>query len=182
MPFIFIKRGFSKRNYNTMSIYIIQGGHKLKGSISVNSSKNTGVGLLCAALLNEGITELFNFPNLEETKRMIEVLESIGVKITWPHPRQLRIEPPKKINWESINYKAASATRSVLMLLGALIHKLDHFNLPKSGGCKLGSRTVAPHLYALEKFGVKGVFWQKMRSDFGASFGAGAFGRHYGQD
>ena len=55
-----------------MSIYIIQGGHKLKGSISVNSSKNTGVGLLCATLLNKGVTELFNFPDLEETKRMIE--------------------------------------------------------------------------------------------------------------
>jgi len=138
-----------------MSIYIIQGGHKLKGSISVNSSKNTGVGLLCATLLNKGVTELFNFPDLEETKRMIEVLASIGVKITWPNPRQLRIEPPKKFQLGSINYKAASATRSVLMMLGPLIHKLDHFNLPKSGGCKLGSRTVAPHLYALEKFGVK---------------------------
>jgi len=138
-----------------MSIYIIQGGGKLKGSISVNSSKNTGVGLLCASLLNEGVTEFFNFPDLEETKRIIEVLESIGVKITWPHPRQLRIEPPKKFNLEAINYKAASSTRSVLMLLGVLIHKMNHFNLPKSGGCLLGARTVAPHLYALEKFGVK---------------------------
>lgn len=150
-----------------MAVYLIQGNKKLRGEISVNSSKNTAVGLLCAAILNDGVTELFNFPDLEETKRMIEVLESVGYRITWPLPRQIRIEPPKKINLAAIDYKAASITRSVLLMLGPLIHKLAKFNLPKSGGCRLGSRTVAPHLYALENFGV-GIkstarFWQVER-------------------
>jgi UDP-N-acetylglucosamine 1-carboxyvinyltransferase len=137
-----------------MSRYIIQGNKNLSGSIKVNSSKNSAVGLLCASLLNRSTTDLFNFPNLEETKRIIEVLESIGVKFTWINQRHLRIQPPKKIKIEAINFKSASKTRSVLLLIGPLIHFFKQYKLPKAGGCKLGARTVAPHRYALEHFGV----------------------------
>ncbi len=45
-------------------------------------------------------------------------------------------------------------TRSVLMLIGPLIHEYSEFKIPYAGGCKLGTRTVEPHLYALEEFGV----------------------------
>jgi UDP-N-acetylglucosamine 1-carboxyvinyltransferase len=137
-----------------MSYYKIQGGRQLCGAISVNSPKNSALALLAASLLNKNTTELFNFPELEETKRIIEVLKSIGVKIEQPEPRRLVIQPPKKILIDKINYQSAVKTRSVLLLLGPLIHQFKTFNLPKSGGCKLGARTVSPHLYALEHFGV----------------------------
>lgn len=138
-----------------MSYYKIQGGQQLSGTITVNSSKNSAVALLAASLVNDGITEYFNFPDLEETKRIIEILESIGVKFSWIGTRHLIIKPPKKLTIEKINYQSAAKTRSVLLMLGPLIHKFKSFKLPKSGGCKLGARTVAPHLYALENFGVK---------------------------
>lgn len=49
---------------------------------------------------------------------------------------------------------AARKTRSVLMLLGPLMHLFDEFKIPYAGGCKLGTRTVQPHLFALEELGV----------------------------
>lgn len=138
----------------TMSYYIIQGGRKLTGSVSINSPKNSALGLLAASLVNRGITEFFNFPDLEESKRIIEVLQSIGVKVSWLTKRHLKIEPPKKLKISAINYKSAIRTRAVLLLIGPLIHYFKQFKLPRAGGCKLGSRTVAPYLYALENFGV----------------------------
>ena len=138
-----------------MSKYIIQGNRKLSGSVKINSSKNSALGLLAASLLNQGTTDLYNFPDLQETKRIIEVLESIGVKIVWAGARHLRIVPPKKVNISKIDYQIASRTRAVLLLIGPLIHQFKNFKLPKSGGCKLGSRTTTPYRYALEDFGVK---------------------------
>ncbi|MBU1037204.1 UDP-N-acetylglucosamine 1-carboxyvinyltransferase [Patescibacteria group bacterium] len=138
-----------------MSKYIIQGKRKLAGSIKVNSSKNSALGLLGASLLNKGTTELLNFPDLQETKRIIEVLESIGVKITWLKPHHLKITPPSKLKLSSINYRSATSTRAVLLLIGPLIHYFKKFKLPKAGGCKLGARTITPYLYALENLGVK---------------------------
>lgn len=132
----------------------VEGGKQLEGVIQTNTSKNGAVGLLCASLLNRGTTTLKNMPRIEEVHRLIEVLHSIGVKVEW-HEQDVVITPPKKFNLKKIDVAAAIRTRSIIMFIGPLIHRLATFSLPQSGGCKLGSRTVRPHFYALEEFGVK---------------------------
>lgn len=131
----------------------VKGGKKLSGKIQTNTSKNGAVGLLCASLLNKGTTTLHGVPRIEEVHRLVEVLESIGVKIEWVGS-VMRITPPEKISLAKIDVEAAKRTRSIVMFIGPLIHRMREFALPQSGGCKLGSRTVRPHFYALEEFGV----------------------------
>ena len=58
----------------------VVGGTELSGSIDVKSSKNAGVALLCASLLNRGTTTLRKVARIEEVNRLLEVLESIGVR------------------------------------------------------------------------------------------------------
>lgn len=131
----------------------IEGRVPLQGTIETNTSKNGAVGLLCAALLNKGTTTLVDVPKIEEVYRLLEVLESIDVKASWDG-NKLILVPPKKFNLKKIDAAAARRTRSIVMFIGPLMHRLEHFSLPQSGGCKLGSRTVMPHFYALEHFGV----------------------------
>jgi UDP-N-acetylglucosamine 1-carboxyvinyltransferase len=131
----------------------IKGGKKLKGTIETNTSKNGAVGLLCASLLNKGTTTLHRMPRIEEVHRIIEVLESIGMRVDW-HDTTVKITPPKTFDLSKINEESARKTRSIVMFIGPLLHHLKSFLLPQSGGCKLGSRTVKPHLFALEHFGV----------------------------
>lgn len=132
----------------------ITGGKKLKGTITINSSKNSAVALLCASLLNEGKTLLKRMPRIEEVNRLIEVLISIGVSVRWFKNNDLEIIPPKKINLHTINSDAAIKTRSILMSIGSLVHKFHTFQIPRAGGCALGKRSVQPHFFALEKFGI----------------------------
>src|SRR5882757_9480909 len=74
----------------------VHGGKKLSGSIEVKTSKNAAVGLLCAALLNKGKTTLRRVARIEEVNRIIEVLQSIGVKVRWLNEDgDLEIIPPK---------------------------------------------------------------------------------------
>ncbi len=131
----------------------INGGKKLKGVIETNTSKNGAVALLCASLLNSKKTTLRRMPRIEEVHRVIEVLESIGVSVTW-QGSDVVIVPPRKFKLDQIDVEAAKKTRTIVMFIGPLIHKLRSFSLPQSGGCKLGSRTVRPHFFALERFGV----------------------------
>ncbi len=131
----------------------IDGGRTLSGVITTNSSKNGAVGLLCAAILNTGVTTLRNMPRIEEVHRLIEVLGSLGFNVTWKGNR-LEIKPPKKIALSSIDVEAARKTRSIIMMIGPLLRYFHTFSLPQSGGCKLGARTVRPHFYALERLGV----------------------------
>lgn len=132
----------------------IQGGNELHGEITLKRSKNAAVALLCASLLNYGVTRFKSFPRIEEVFRIIEVLESIGVNVKWLADNDLVIRRPKTLDLKNINVESARKTRSVLMLLGPLMHDYDSFQIPYAGGCKLGERTIAPHLYALEQFGV----------------------------
>lgn len=131
----------------------IEGGHKLQGTVVTKSSKNAAVALLCATLLNQGKTTLKNVPKIEEVHRMLEVLTSIGVLVKW-QGSDVEITPPKRVNLARMDKEAAVKTRSMLMLLGPLVHLFKEFTLPLEGGCKLGRRTVRPHLYALERLGV----------------------------
>ena len=141
---------------NNSSIdFQITGGKKLHGSINTNFSKNGAVGLLCASLLNKGKTTLHGIARIEEVYRVIEILESIGVSVKWISNNSLVINPPTKFTLDKMNIESAIKTRSVIMIIGPLIHLLSSFSIPHASGCKLGKRTISAHTYALEDLGVK---------------------------
>ncbi|KAA1419868.1 UDP-N-acetylglucosamine 1-carboxyvinyltransferase [Mumia zhuanghuii] len=128
----------------------------LSGAIDVKSSKNAGVALLCAALLNEGRTTLRKVARIEEVNRLLEVLESIGFKTTWIGDEgDLELVPPATLDLSGIDEEAARRTRSIIMFLGPLMHREQSFDLPYAGGCDLGTRTVEPHMTALRPFGLE---------------------------
>jgi UDP-N-acetylglucosamine 1-carboxyvinyltransferase len=131
----------------------VTGGNKLSGAIQTNRSKNGAVALLAASLLTKGTTTLHNVPKIEEVNRLIEVLISIGVTATWKD-HTLTLTPPETIALEAIDKAAAIRTRSILMFIGSLVHAFPSFTIPQSGGCTLGLRSVRPHLWALERFGI----------------------------
>ncbi|MEU0089176.1 UDP-N-acetylglucosamine 1-carboxyvinyltransferase [Kribbella sp. NPDC006257] len=134
----------------------VVGGRELSGSIDVKSSKNAGVALLCASLLNKGRTTLRKVARIEEVNRLLEVLNSIGVKTTWLNDAgDLEIVPPAQLNLSAMDAEAARRTRSIIMFLGPLLHREDTFQLPYAGGCDLGTRTVEPHMSALRPFGLE---------------------------
>jgi UDP-N-acetylglucosamine 1-carboxyvinyltransferase len=136
----------------------VKGGTQLSGSIDVKSSKNAGVALLCACLLNAGTTVLRKVARIEEVNRLLEVLESIGVKATWLNDQNdLELVVPADLNLAAMDADAARRTRSIIMFLGPLMHRYDDFELPYAGGCDLGTRTVEPHMTALRPFGLKVV-------------------------
>ncbi len=133
----------------------IVGGKKLNGIITTNFSKNGAVGLLCASLLNKGKTTLHGIARIEEVYRVIEILESLDVSVKWINNNSVLITPPEKFDLTKINIESAIRTRSVIMLIGPLIHLLTNFSIPHASGCKLGKRTISAHTYALEDLGVK---------------------------
>ena len=116
----------------------VEGGHKLSGSITTKTSKNAAVSLLCASLLNRGTTTLKKVARIEEVNRILEVLNSIGVKTRWFGDNNLEITPPAKLNLKNMNIEAARKTRSIIMFLGPLLHRYNQFELPYAGGCNLG--------------------------------------------
>ena len=134
--------------------YKIIGGRSLSGEVATNVSKNAAVALLAASLLNRGTTTLKRMPKIEEVKRLIEVLQSIGVAVELTNG-DVTITPPEKINLAGINRAAAEKTRSIALFLAPFAHALGTFELPAPGGCNLGKRSLGAHIEALAKLGIQ---------------------------
>ena len=141
-------------NHSGKMNFKVHGGKKLSGEIRVKTSKNAAVALLCASLLNKGKTTFRKVARIEEVNRIIEVLNSMGVKTRWLDGNDLEIMPPARLRLEDIDIDAAKRTRTVIMFLGPLLYQYDDFKLPFAGGCNLGKRTVEPHLSGLRYFGM----------------------------
>ena len=109
--------------------YKVVGGEKLSGKVETNTSKNAAVVLLAASLLNRGTTTLKRMPKIEEVKRLIEVLRSIGVQVEWTNG-DVKITPPSKIDLAKIDRVAAEKTRSIALFIAPLAHLLGTFDLP----------------------------------------------------
>ena len=133
--------------------YHIVGGKKLSGSVRTNTSKNAAVVLLAASLLNKGKTTLTRMPNIEEVKRLIEVMQSIGVSVKWTDSN-ITITPPKTFNLANIDRDAAQKTRSIALFIAPLAHMLTSFDLPAPKGCNLGKRSLGSHIDALGRLGI----------------------------
>ncbi|MBR2831214.1 helix-turn-helix domain-containing protein, partial [Candidatus Saccharibacteria bacterium] len=118
-------------NDSATESFRIRGGKELSGEITINTSKNAAVALLCAGLLNTGRTVLHRLARIEEVFRIIEVLESIGVKCRWTNRhRDLEIISPRELKLEEMDVEAARRTRSIIMFLGPLLHRYKNFQIP----------------------------------------------------
>ncbi|MFH1789722.1 MAG: UDP-N-acetylglucosamine 1-carboxyvinyltransferase [bacterium] len=138
-----------------MAHLIVNGGGKLKGEIKNQSAKNSALAILCACLMIKGKCILRDVPMIEEINRMIELLISIGVKVEKKGKRKYLIDASKQLRIQDMDKKASRAMRSSLLLFGALAKRTEEYRLYKTGGCRLGARTVRPHIYALKKLGVE---------------------------
>lgn len=134
--------------------YHVTGGKTLSGEVTTNRSKNAAVALLAASLLNKGTTTLKAMPRIEEVKRLIEVLQSIGVEVVWEDNGDMRLTPGS-IDLTRINRESAERTRSIAMFIGPLAHLFPSFDLPAPNGCDLGKRSLGAHIDALQMLGIQ---------------------------
>lgn len=136
-----------------MHIFEIRGGNQLSGTIQVCGSKNATTPILAASLLANTPTILHNIPRIEDVFRMLEILQSLGVKIEWLDKGSVQIDP-SNISLENFDQALVKKLRSSILLLGALATRFDRFTLNHPGGCVIGARSVDTHIDALQKLGI----------------------------
>src|SRR3989338_4072751 len=66
-----------------MGKFEIEGGIPLKGTVQIGGSKNAALPIICASLLTKEKVTLENVPDIEDVHSMIEILKSLGSKISF---------------------------------------------------------------------------------------------------
>ena len=136
-----------------MYSYIIKGGSRLKGTVTISGSKNASLPILAATLLNGKTTKLYNVPNIEDVRTTIKILEELGCKIK-KEGNKLTINS-KDINQTIISDELMRKLRSSVIIAGAIIGRKREVKLADPGGCDIGCRPSDLHLKAFEKIGIK---------------------------
>ena len=124
-----------------MSQLRIQGGNKLRGRLRVSGMKNAATPILAATLLTEEPCLLHNVPRIRDVDRMIDILQSLGVKTEWIGENDLRLEA-RDVDLVDLNRKAMRTMRSSILLLGPLLARFKEADLPEPGGCIIGNRPI----------------------------------------
>ena len=139
-----------------MDKLIIKGKKSLSGSINISGSKNASLPILAASILSEKKIILKNIPFVKDVFTMIELLNSIGLKISINKKNNyLEItNNNNKINTVA-PYKLVKTMRAGILVLGPLIAKYKKAKVSLPGGCAIGTRPVDLHLFALKKLGAK---------------------------
>ncbi len=141
-----------------MGSFRIKGGKRLSGEIIPQGAKNEALQIICAVLLTEEDVLLNNVPDIVDVNRLIELLVSLGVKVTQTADNQFmfnasNISPDNLYSKEY--YKNASSIRGSVMLLGPMLARFGKGFLPQPGGDKIGRRRLDTHFTGLEKLGAK---------------------------
>lgn len=138
-----------------MDKFVIKGGKKLSGTISVSGAKNSTLPILAGAILSGDNVMIKNIPDLKDVRTMMDVLRAIGLRLTENfESKELHIKPSEKLNIEA-PYELIKQMRASFFVLGPLLARLGKARVALPGGCAIGTRPVDIHLKGLEKLGAK---------------------------
>lgn len=136
-----------------MDKFVIHGGKKLRGSVTISGSKNAALALMPATLLASGKYRLENTPELRDVTTMIRLLQLMGVDVERnTHTLQLNTF---RVNKFEAPYEQVKKMRASIYVLGPLIARYGYAKVSLPGGCAWGPRPVNLHIEAVKKLGAK---------------------------
>jgi UDP-N-acetylglucosamine 1-carboxyvinyltransferase len=131
--------------------FIIRGGKRLSGSVSISGAKNATLALMPAALLAGGTYHLKNTPVLRDVATMSALLRTMGVKVE-AQDRVLTLETGGVHRFEA-PYEHVKKMRASVYVLGPLLARYGRAKVSLPGGCAWGPRPVNLHIEGLRKLG-----------------------------
>ena len=139
-----------------MSSFIIEGGHRLSGTIRPQGAKNEALEVICAVLLTEEEVTVSNIPEILDVRNLILLLEGMGVKVRRIEKGKYsfiadNIDPTYVESAEFV--RKCAALRGSVMITGPLLARFGHAYFPKPGGDKIGRRRVDTHITGMLNLG-----------------------------
>ena len=160
-----------------MSSFVIEGGHKLSGTIMPQGAKNEALEVISAVLLTRDEVKISNVPEILDVKNLILLLQDMGVKVTRHEKGVYTFKADnldeKYISSEEFVRKCARLRGSV-MVVGPLLARFGHAYFPKPGGDKIGRRRVDIHIQGTINLGAELSYDQKLRAFYLSSDGSTA--------
>ena len=133
--------------------FVIHGGKPLHGTVVVSGAKNSALALMPSVLLNNGVNELTNVPEVNDIFTMMKLLKQLGVNASYEN-NKLTLDSTN-ITSQTAPYEHVKKMRASVYVLGPLLAKYGIAKVSMPGGCAWGPRPINLHLEAMKKFGAE---------------------------
>ncbi|MCR5077320.1 MAG: UDP-N-acetylglucosamine 1-carboxyvinyltransferase [Prevotella sp.] len=143
-----------------MESFIIEGGHRLSGTIAPQGAKNEALEVICATLLTADEVIIRNIPDILDVNNLIKLLEDIGVKVRRLAPNDYSFQADEvKLDYlESLDFvKKCSSLRGSVLMIGPLLGRFGKATIAKPGGDKIGRRRLDTHFLGFKNLGARFV-------------------------
>jgi UDP-N-acetylglucosamine 1-carboxyvinyltransferase len=135
-----------------MPSFVVDGGHRLHGTLRPAGNKNAALPILAATLLADGPVTLHNMPRIRDVETMIELLAAQGVVCRWKSAHTL-VADARNAHAGDPDPVLCSHIRASILLAGPMLARFGRVRLPPPGGDVIGRRRVDTHLLALQRLG-----------------------------
>ena len=136
-----------------MDKFIIQGGKPLSGTMRPSGNKNAALPMMAACLLTKEPVVLKNMPDIQDTRTMAKLMQSLGVEITKDPENSTWTFRAEHIRPADLDPDLCRQIRASILLAGPVTARFGELKLPPPGGDVIGRRRVDTHILALEKLG-----------------------------
>ena len=134
--------------------YIVEGGHKLSGTITPSGNKNAALPIVAAALLTDQEVRLSNVPRIRDVEALVELIQSVGAEAEWTERNALRIHA-RSLRPADLDPDLCARIRASILLAGPMLARCGEVALPPPGGDVIGRRRVDTHFLALAALGAE---------------------------
>lgn len=132
--------------------YIIKGGNKLRGDVTLSGAKNASIKLMIASLLFDSKVELHHVPQNQDNSELLSLLHDLGVLAGLDE--NIAIIDPRTLQKSQVSLLYGSKIRSSFLLFGPLLRKFGKAFIPNPGGCRIGARPIERIIKGFEALGV----------------------------
>ncbi|WP_449184311.1 UDP-N-acetylglucosamine 1-carboxyvinyltransferase [Trinickia sp. YCB016] len=136
-----------------MDKFVIEGGHRLAGEITVSGAKNAALPILCAGLLTAEPVHLDNVPNLQDVRTTLKLLGQMGVRAE-AADGHVHLDASRVDNLVA-PYELVKTMRASILVLGPLVARFGEAKVSLPGGCAIGARPVDQHIKGLQAMGAE---------------------------
>ena len=139
-----------------MESFIIEGGHRLSGTIAPQGAKNEALEVICATLLTTEEVIIRNVPDILDVNNLIKLLQDIGVKVKKLAPNEFSFQADE-VNLDYLEssdfVKKCSSLRGSVLMIGPLLGRFGKATIAKPGGDKIGRRRLDTHFLGFKNLG-----------------------------
>src|SRR5438874_1080541 len=111
-----------------MEAFMIEGGHRLSGTLKASGNKNGALPILAATLLTTEPVGLANVPRIRDVQTMLDLLEDLGADVTWTGPNEVRVHAAELVKHE-LDPVLCGRMRASFLLAGPLLSRLGRVTI-----------------------------------------------------